>query len=161
MRSTALLTLAIAIGAFVFAVAGCGTSPMAAPPITDSAVADPDATDAVSPRDAVPSDANASSDVSRADSNAPRDAGSCQTNADCGPGRACYIERGSGCGPPTMVAFGVCVTRLNATCTEGVGSGCPCLDLSPLGPDPCPANIGAACWGGDQGAGCWWCNTPQ
>ena len=100
MRSTALMIWTLV----VLTTFGCGgresgTSPMAALPITDSAVADSDATDAVSPRDAMP-DANAYSDVSQADSNAPRDAGSCRTNADCGRGRACYFERGSGCGPP-------------------------------------------------------------
>jgi hypothetical protein len=80
----------------------------------------------------------------------------CHSNADCGAGRACYTGLTTGC-----LALGTCVPRLAASCSGGVGTGCPCLDLSAASVADCPARTGAACWGDDLASQCWHCNVPQ
>jgi hypothetical protein len=77
----------------------------------------------------------------------------CRVNADCDMGQVCFAGFAMNC----QNSDGTCVGRLPVQCTQGVGAGCPCLDVSQ---GLCNGNSGGYCAGSDDPQMCWHCHLP-
>jgi hypothetical protein len=82
----------------------------------------------------------------------------CQLNSDCDAGQVCYNGLSTGCQSSAGFITGTCVARhAGSTCSQNVGGGCPCIDVST---SACNPNSGGRCVGSDDANACWSCQLP-